>query len=222
MGARVDIFVSVARMRALEEKAVKGGITISALMENAGKSVADEVMKSAGTDKAIGVFCGYGNNGGDGMCAARHLIEKGYKVNVFLAGKIRPFSPQAQACHDKLVDLNHKPQTISAQDGIEKAFGNIGESQLIIDALFGIGIRGPLDDFYKKLIARINGSGAPVIAVDIPSGLGADSGNPLGIAIKAHKTVTFGYPKAGFNNPEAKAYVGELVVADIGLPKSIQ
>ncbi|TAN61025.1 NAD(P)H-hydrate epimerase [bacterium] len=222
MEARSDIFVSVARMRALEEKAVKSGIAISALMESAGKHVADEVMKSAETVKPISVFCGYGNNGGDGMCAARHLIENGYAVKIFLAGKPKPFSPQARACYDKLVDLNHKPQTISAQDEIEKAFGNIGESQLIIDALFGIGIRGPLDDFYQKLITRINSSGVPVIAVDIPSGLDADSGRPLGAAIKAHKTITFGYPKAGFNNPEAKAYVGELVIADIGLPKSIQ
>lgn len=222
MAARSDILITAAQMRALEEKAVKEGITIAALMENAGKSVADEVMKSAGTDQAISVFCGYGNNGGDGMCAARHLIEKGYTAKVFLAGKPKPFSPQAQACYDKLLELKHKPQTLASQDEIEKAFNNIEESGLIIDALFGIGIRGPLDDFYQKLIFKINRSGAPVIAVDIPSGLGADSGRPLGIAIKAHKTITFGYPKAGFKNPEAKAYVGELVIADIGLPKFIQ
>lgn len=219
---RSDIFITAEQMRALEEKAVREGITISALMENAGKSVADEAVKSTGRLKPISIFCGYGNNGGDGMCAARHLIEKGYKVKVFLAGKPKPFSPQAQACYDKLEELGHKPQAINTQDETEKAFDNIRESQLIIDSLFGIGLRGPLDDFYQKLIARINSSGVPVIAVDIPSGLDADSGRPLGITIKAHKTVTFGYPKAGFNNPEAKPHLGELVIADIGLPKLSQ
>lgn len=219
MAVREDIFISVAQMRAMEEKAVREGITIAVLMEDAGKSVADEVIKSAGRVKAISVFCGYGNNGGDGMCAARHLIEKGYEVKLFLAGKPKPFSPQAQACYDKLVELKHKPQTLTCQDEIENAFSNIEDSGLIIDALFGIGIRGPLDDFYQKLISKINHSGVPVIAVDIPSGLDADSGRPLDIAIKAHKTITFGYPKTGFNSPESKAYIGELVIADIGLPK---
>lgn len=218
MAVKGDIFVTIAQMRALEEKAVREGIAIAALMENAGKSVADEAMKSVRAVRKVSIFCGYGNNGGDGMCAARHLIEVGYEVKIFLAGKPKPLGLQAQAYYDKLVDLKHKPKILISEDEIENVFSNIKDSGLIIDALFGIGIRGPLDSFYQKLISRINSSGVPVIAVDIPSGLDADSGKPLGIAIKAHKTITFGYPKIGFNNPEAKAYVGKLVIADIGLP----
>ena len=88
---------------------------------------------------------------------------------------------------------------------------------LIIDAIFGIGMRGRLNDFYLKLINKINALGAAIIAVDSPSGLDADTGKPQGDAIIADRTITFGRPKIGFKNHEAKRYIGKLTVADIGL-----
>lgn len=97
-----------------------------------------------------------------------------------------------------------------------------GKPDIVIDAIFGIGIKGPIDEFYAALIEKINGLGVPIISADVPSGLDADTGELAGSAIKAVKTVTFGFPKIGFKNPEAKRYIGDLIIADIGIPKNIE
>ena len=164
------------------------------------------------------VFCGYGNNGGDGFVVGRHLLLNGYLVETFLVGNPKPFSLETQANYQALVAVNHTPVTVSTVEEIDKVFVQLTAPDLVIDAIFGIGIRGILDEFFLKLIDRINGFNCPVIAADIPSGLDADTGNPLGAAVKALKTVTLGYPKIGFQNPAAKPYLGEVICADIGLP----
>lgn len=221
-------------MRELEDAALtKHGIALSILMESAGKAVANEAMGLVKNGAPIAVFCGYGNNGGDGMVAARYLLKSGYQVKTFLVGGSKSFSPQTQENYDALIKLNHKSEEIATIKAIEKAFISSLKPALIIDAIFGIGIHRPegrglpsvrqshgmLSDFYLKLIDKINAIASPVISVDIPSGLEADSGESLGIAVQADKTVTFGYLKAGFKNPKAKVYLGELIIADIGLPE---
>lgn len=208
-------YVTVKQMRELENVAVaKDGITLSALMENAGRAVANEVMRLIRRGNIV-IFCGYGNNGGDGMASARYLIKNGYQVKVFLVGNPKAFSKETDANHKALIDLGYKPVSISTKEEIEKRFQEMAKPEVIIDAIFGIGIHGMLSDFYLKLIDKINGIASPVISVDIPSGLEADSGESLGIAVQADKTVTFGYPKVGFKNPKAKVYLGELIIADI-------
>ena len=219
MSRTIDVFVTVKQMRELEDRAVKEyGMALSALMENAGRAVAAEAMQMV-KKGPVAVFCGYGNNGGDGMVAARYLIKSGYRVKIFLAGIPKTFSPETNANYIKLLDLKHQPEQISAIEEIDRAFENMPNPGLIIDAIFGIGLKGMLENFHLKLIEKINTIGVPVIAVDIPSGLNADTGEPLGIAITATKTITLGCMKIGFKNPKAKACIGELVVADIGLLK---
>ena len=210
-------YVTVKRMREIEANAInKRGITAAWLMENAGKLVANAAqdMRKPGE---IAVFSGYGNNGGDGMVAARYLMERGYGVKVFLTGSPRAFSPEAGANHAQLIISGCEPEKITGIEEIEQVFHKMPKPALIIDAIFGIGIRGVLDEFYLKLIKSINAAGSLVLAVDVPSGLDADTGEPLGVAVRADRTVALGYPKAGFNNPIAKACIGELTIADIGL-----
>lgn len=211
-------YVTVQEMQELDNRAVKqGGVSASFLMENAGKAIAAEAMKTI-RKGTVFVFCGYGNNGGDGLVAGRHLLLDGHLVKTFLVGSPRPFSPETRANYRALVAVNHIPAVISDVKGTDKVFDDLPVPELVIDAIFGIGLRGMPDEFFLKLIDRINGFGSPVISVDVPSGLDADTGKPLGSAIKASKTVTLGYPKIGFQNPAAKPYLGEVVCADIGLP----
>ena len=211
-------YVTASQMKEIDRTAIdKHGVPASRLMENAGAAVADEALKSL-KEGDILVVSGYGNNGGDGFVAARHLIKKGRNVIVFLAGRPRPFSRETGDNFKALIESGSAPRAVYDTAGMEKAFAGLPRCGLIIDALFGIGIKGRLDDFYIALIDRINAVGATVISVDLPSGLDADTGAPCPVAVKAAKTVTLALPKAGFNNPDAKAYTGEVVVADIGIP----
>jgi len=211
-------YVTASEMKEIDRYAIEEcGIPAARLMENAGRAVADEAKKLTPNGEAI-VFAGYGNNGGDGLVAARHLLKDGYKVKVFFAGKPKSLSPETNSNLELLLDMKIIPGSIFKESEIEKAFDNIKKPDIIIDAIFGIGIKGTLEGFHVKLIDKINKIGAPIISVDIPSGLDTDSGNPNPVAIKAASTVTFGYPKVGFKNAEADKFIGKLIVADIGFP----
>ncbi|MCX5686897.1 MAG: NAD(P)H-hydrate epimerase [Candidatus Omnitrophica bacterium] len=211
-------YVTASEMKEIDRHAIEEfGIPAARLMENAGRAVAEEARKTAPAGEAI-VFAGYGNNGGDGLVAARHLSNNGYRVKVFFAGKPKSLSPETNSNLESLLTININPQFISTESDVENISGKIAKPGIIIDAIFGIGIKGTLDSFYVKLIDKINEIGAPVISVDIPSGLDADSGNPSPTAIRAARTVTFGYPKIGFKNAEADKFIGKLIVADIGFP----
>ena len=204
-------------MKELDSRAIiQCGIPASFLMENAGKAIAAETIKTIKKGKVF-VFCGYGNNGGDGFVVARYLLLNGYQVETFLTGTPKPFSPETQLNYQALAKMNHTPVSVSTEEEIGKTLDKLPAPDLVIDAIFGIGVRGVLSEFYRELIDRINGFGSPVIAADIPSGLDADTGKPLGAVVRASKTVTMGYPKIGFQNPEAKQYTGEVIVANIGL-----
>ncbi|MBP7055593.1 MAG: NAD(P)H-hydrate epimerase [Candidatus Omnitrophica bacterium] len=210
-------YVTIDEMKAIDCAAIKErGIPAIRLMENAGRAVFNEILKTKLSGE-IAVFCGYGNNGGDGFVIARLLIEAGRNVWVFLAGTPREMTDETQGNLAKLTCLKHEPVRISDIEGIERLSSVLSKTELIVDSIFGIGIRPPLDEFYIKLIETINASGKYVISVDVPSGLDADTGKPLGTAVKAKKTVTMGYPKIGFRSPAAAEYMGELIVARIGL-----
>jgi 23S rRNA (cytosine1962-C5)-methyltransferase len=210
-------YVTKDEMREIDRIAIEErGIPAVALMESAGRAVAQECAKLLKKGK-VAVFSGYGNNGGDGFVAARYLIKKGYEVSVFLAGRPKPLSPETNNKLEELLSAGTTLNVISDEKTLDAAFKKIGSPDLVVDAIFGIGARAPLDALYINLIDRINALGSPVVAIDIPSGLDADTGQPLPRAIKASITVTIGYPKTGFERPEAKEYVGRLFVADIGL-----
>jgi len=199
---------------------LNGGIPAIVLMENAGRAVADEAFRMVKHIKRplIYIICGQGNNGGDGFVAARHLFNNRIKVNIIYTGEVnKGINEKGEAGINLRAALKMK---IPIKE-FSKNKVNIKQANLIIDAIFGIGLTRPVQGEIKELIELINKSGKPVIAVDVPSGLDCDTGSPLGIAVKATETVTFGAPKIGFKKKEAKKYMGKLIIADIGIPDSL-
>jgi hydroxyethylthiazole kinase-like uncharacterized protein yjeF len=207
-------YLSVSQAQAFDKAAQeKLGIPSLILMENAGRSVAEEALKMLGNKKRVAIICGAGNNGGDGLVAARHLVNARKKVDVYLIGDVFKLKPDPKINFDILKKMKIK---IIYFKNIKK-LNQIKKSDLIIDAIFGIGlkllVRSPVTD----IINFINLSGKPVLAVDVPSGLDADSGQVLETAVKATETITFVAPKKGFYRAGAKKFCGEIIVRDIGI-----
>jgi len=187
------------------------------LMENAGLACAQAAlsMLPSGRKGSVFIFCGTGNNGGDGYVIARHLMNHGVHVRLIIFGDITKVRGDARVHLTVLKNLNMPIEVLKPE---QIADLNLSQScVLIIDALLGTGLNGPLNAPYRQLIETINGSGLPILAVDIPSGLDCDRGVPLGCAIKANQTVSFVAIKAGFQNPEATQYTGRVTVASIGV-----
>jgi len=206
--------------KAIEEYEIPGII----LMENAGRNVTDEVLKILlGTDKArVAIFCGKGNNGGDGFVIARHLHNKGVDVSVYLTTEVSRVLSDGDASTNLKILLNMNLEIKELQ---EEHIGKIGKElhsyDVIVDAIFGTGLRGEIREPARTLIAKINEADIPVVSVDIPSGLSCDDGVVLGTAVKATKTVTFVAAKTGFFRECGKEYTGELIVSDISVPKEL-
>jgi len=203
---------------AIEEIGIPGVV----LMENAGRSCAELALrKLVGTaDPKVCIFCGAGNNGGDGYVIARHLLNAGIQTRVVLCGDPVKVQGDARINLDILERLGHRVQRLDPRDedavARVRAFGQ--DASLIVDALFGTGLQGQLRPEYRAIIEAINALGRPILAVDIPSGLDCDTGQPLGAAIRAAYTVTFVAVKKGFlASSEALACLGELHVASIGV-----
>ncbi len=211
--------LSARQAKALDEKAEeKFGISTLVLMENAGRAVSEEALKILKNKKGrVAIFCGTGNNGGDGFCVARHLLACGIKPDVYLAGKISDVKKEAKANLDILLRMKQKI-TEASPENLRLVKVNIGKYALIIDALLGVGIRGEIRGIYRDIIGTINVSKAYILSVDIPSGLDATSGKALGGCIKADKTVTFVAKKRGMVLGEGKSYCGEVTVRGIGAP----
>lgn len=222
------LLVTAEQMRQLDRIATeKYGVPSLLLMENAGKAVANEVLRCIGTRglRRVVVVAGPGNNGGDGFVAARHLKAASLNVTVFY------WADRASAKGDALVNLELAEKMridIDYSRSIKRLRKAIGDSDLVIDALLGTGARGELKPDYAEAVGVMNLSGVPIIAVDIPSGLNADTGAALGpserledagkAAVKASMTVTFGLPKVGLVTWPGAWYAGDVVVADIGIP----
>lgn len=188
------------------------GIDVLSLMENAGLGVAELARRMLGgsvSGRRICCLVGKGNNGGDGLVAARHLHNWGGKVTVAVGGErseLRDVPAKQLAGADRIGILIGGP----GQD--------FGGAELLVDALLGYGSRGNPREPVAQLIVRANRSGIPILAADIPSGLDATTGEPGEPCIAAKATVTFGLPKTGFLNPKGRKLVGELYLADISLP----
>ncbi len=193
--------------RAIEEFGVPGVV----LMENAGRGAA-EVLLSLGARGPILICCGKGNNGGDGFVVARHLENRGLIVRVLLFAKPEELAGDA-ATNYEILRRSGVPMEV-------RAGPPLGSAEWIIDALFGTGLAGAVRPPFDAVIAAINASGAKVLAVDIPSGLDCDSGQPLGPTVRADHTVTFVAQKKGFENPASHPWVGTVHVVDIGAPRA--
>jgi NAD(P)H-hydrate epimerase len=197
------------------------GIQGVVLMENAGRSCAELIedkLKDVAEPKVC-IFCGTGNNGGDGYVIARHLINRGVKVTVVVCGDRNKIKGDAKINLDILERMARPVELLNPSGGdiageVERLGAGAG---IIVDSLFGTGLRGQLSDEYRRLIESINACESPVLAVDIPSGLDCDAGEPLGVAIRAAWTVTFVAVKKGFASANAAQYTGEIFVASIGI-----
>ncbi|MBI5555325.1 MAG: NAD(P)H-hydrate epimerase [Elusimicrobia bacterium] len=209
--------VTVSQMRAIDNRTINEyGLSALVLMEHAGKAVADETRKLLDKRRRkAAVFCGPGNNGGDGLVAARWLHHYGMEVEVFFLGNLAKSSLETRLNFDITENLRLPLHWI--QDNWPSLKEQIGYFNLIIDGLLGIGAHGQVLGLYKNIIDDLNANGVKIISIDIPSGLNADTGQPLGSCLSAAVTVTLGFPKIGFSRPGAKKYTGKVVVADIGL-----
>ncbi|MDI6847343.1 MAG: NAD(P)H-hydrate dehydratase, partial [Candidatus Bathyarchaeia archaeon] len=215
---RVKNFITSREMRALEFNAEYFGISILQLMENAGHNVALEVATRFKPDKSVAIFCGLGGNGGDGFVAARHLSSMGFKVTVILAGKAKEISHKAALENWK--PLQFLKESISTHEVYDSSLIPEITSGIVMDALLGTGTKGKLKPPILQLVKKINALDAFRVAVDVPTGIDADTGEVLGEAVKADLTITFHKTKKGLE--DAKEYVGELVVKDIGLPQEFE
>jgi len=203
------------------------GIPGVVLMENAGRSCAElikEKLTGIGNPKVC-IFCGTGNNGGDGYVIARHLLNSDFGVVIVIVGDRSKVKGDAKINLDILEGLGQpiKQLDLNESDIASKVKGFAADANMLVDGIFGTGLKGQLSNEYKQLIESIEAQNRPVLAVDIPSGLDCDSGQPLGAAIKAIYTVTFAAVKTGFTCGVASEYTGEIFVASIGVePKGKQ
>ncbi len=188
----------------------KYGIPLYQLMENAGKSIFDEI-KQTFPDKKFAVFCGKGNNGGDGFVVARLLKADGFDTRVYLTHEKEEFSEAARIAFDRL-----------SEEDVEvlKITDHVDEDAIIIDALLGISVSGAPRGNIKLAIDRITAMDNTVISVDVPSGLSADTGESSGSVVKANYTYTLALDKVGINVNQGKYLCGVKKVLDIGIPQA--
>jgi NAD(P)H-hydrate epimerase len=187
-------------------------------MENAGHNVALEVASRFKPGKSVAVFCGLGGNGGDGFVAARHLSCMGFKARIILAGKAREISDKAAL--ENWHALQFLSDTIPVEEVYDSTLVPKTTADIVIDALLGTGAKGSLRPPILQLVERINEMDAFRIAVDVPTGIDAETGTVSDEAVKANLTITFHRSKKGLG--KAKKYVGELLVKSIGLPKEFE
>ena len=206
--------VTAAQMREADRRCIEDiGIPGVVLMNTAGARVFDEI--DAGP---IGVVCGKGNNGGDGFVVARLALAAGLDTRLVLVADPDAIRGDAAIFMQAYQRLGGTITSVEEPDAVGEAVGNLGDCPVLVDALLGTGISG---DVRGPMRAAIEAwpTGPKTIAVDLPSGLNADTGDVCGCCITADMTVTFQFAKRGFENPAAAAFLGRLVVADIGIPE---
>ena len=230
--------VTAAEMRQIDQDTIEGiGIPGIVLMETAGSAIVRAIEQHYPTAERIGILVGKGNNGGDGLVIARQLAHTGRDVHIFLVSPSDSFTgeadinlqivkrltasfglqvaPKRGLCIEEIVS-DAKP----GSEGIS-ALNDIASCELLVDAIFGTGLRGAVRDPIATLIDSINSLATPILSVDLPSGLDADTGNPLGTCVRADRTVTIGLPKRGLLVHPGAEFAGELEVVDIGFPKQV-
>jgi ADP-dependent NAD(P)H-hydrate dehydratase / NAD(P)H-hydrate epimerase len=209
--------LSSKEMRELDSFAIKKiGISELVLMENAGVGIfnyAVSVFKK-NSNKNILIIAGVGNNGGDALVAARHLINQGYPLKILLAGDLEKVSRSTAA---QLEILKKMKITVEKYRG-GLLWKYLKDADYCIEGLLGTGFKGVLREPLLSIIEQINKAELKVLAIDVPSGLNADTGSPQPEAIKARWTVTLGAVKKGLELKKAQKYIGTLKVVDIGLP----
>jgi hydroxyethylthiazole kinase-like uncharacterized protein yjeF len=209
--------VGSAEMREIDRTAIEVfGIPSLTLMDRAGRAVAEAAQELAGVKGRVVVVCGAGNNGGDGYVAARLLRGAGRDARVLALVPAERLSPDARAVREQAQRAGVPIDEAGELGGVDAGVGDV-----VVDAIFGTGLARAPEAAFAGAIARIEAArvaGARVVAVDVPSGLSADTGRPLGPCVRADRTVTFGFQKRGLVLFPGAAFAGEVSVADIGIP----
>lgn len=217
--------VSVKEMQAIERECVKEGISLSSLMENAGKAVASFVREEQGKcgRYSVLVLTGGGNNGGDGLVAARYLCEWGFKVKVYLVKERKPEDEN----YKKVLEQGIEIASLSGDKGYKILKEMLYESYAVIDAILGTGVNRPLEGAVKEAAGVVNKTSArnaslKVYAVDVPTGLNADTGENGEACIKAGYTIALGLLKEGFyTSSSAAEALGSITCVSIGIPREL-
>ncbi len=215
---------------AIDDYGMPGAI----LMENAGRGATDVALdmlgsgdtsrsRSASADRASGacppahvaIVCGRGNNGGDGYVVARHLHNRG------IASTVHLLAPRDKIGGDALINLEIIERMTLDIRRSEPGDLDFSPADLIVDAMLGTGLAGEVREPYLSAINAINDAGKPVLGIDIPSGLDANTGAILGNCVRATRTATFALPKIGFTRESGPDVTGEVTVIDIGVPREI-
>lgn len=217
--------VQAATMRDLDLEATRRyGIPGIILMENAGLSVVQNVLarfwECCPSGRRVLILAGPGNNGGDGLVVGRHLYNRGAEVEIVLTAPPDSYCGDA-AANLKIVTSAGIPYWVFDAVDFDRLSTALDRAELIVDALFGTGFRGLPQDALASLIKMVNESGKPVLAVDLPSGMEADTGVVAGACIRADLTVTLGLPKLGLYLDPGAGYTGEVVVGDISFPPGL-
>jgi NAD(P)H-hydrate epimerase len=216
--------LNAAQMREADRYTIEDiGIPSLVLMENAGRQVvaAIEAAYEARLERRVGVLCGRGNNGGDGFVVARTLIQRGVDAAVFVIGSVAEVRGDARTNLDILGRLGATVVEVGDEQTWELHFSEISQCSLIVDAIFGTGLKAPLAGMMETVVADINASGIPIVSIDLPSGMSADTPHLIGDCIDASMTVTLAAPKLPLVLPPGEAHAGDVVIADIGIPPDV-
>ena len=213
--------LNTEQMREADRRTIEDiGLPSIVLMENAGRQTVAAMEAAFDTlgSSRVAVLCGHGNNGGDGFVVARTLVQRGVEAAVFLMGSVADVKGDARTNLEVLGRIGMTVIEITSAQEWELHFSEVSDCDLIVDAMLGTGLRGRLTGLLETVVADINELSTPVVAIDLPTGLSADTLEPAGDAVEATMTVTLAAPKLPLVFPPSDAYAGDLVIADIGIP----
>lgn len=218
------LIVTASEMREMDERTINEfGLPGRILMENAGIGATRILLKRfpAIVTQQVGVIAGRGNNGGDGFVIARYLSQRGVRVAVFLLTRREEVKGDAAANLLLLAPLSVPVFEVPDESAFNAQLDRMRGQDLWVDAILGTGLEAEVRPYYKSVINFINGTGKPVLSVDIPSGLSSDTGRPCGAGIQATITASFAFPKIGHILPPGADLTGQLEIVDIGIPPHI-
>lgn len=198
------------------------GVPGIVLMENAALGVVDAVIELVPEATTAAIFCGPGNNGGDGLAVARHLAVRGFRIQAVLATGGREYAGDARVQLEiarNLSDFGVEVQELGSSDSLDAVTRQAASADVVIDALFGTGLSRPLEGGFAELVEAINALPGPRVAIDLPSGLSGDRFDLPGPHVLADVTVTFAAPQIAHIFPPAAEAVGLLAIADLGVPE---
>lgn len=209
-----ELILNREQVRSVDHMAIEQGLPGVVLMENAGIGATNLLLEQNPT--SVLILCGKGNNGGDGYVMARHLANQGVAVQIRIVANPDDIQGDAAINLKVLQNFDFDIEFITELDASE-----CESADWIVDALLGTGIQGEVREPFPAVIEQINASPARVFSVDIPSGLDCDLGTPLGCAVRAEITVSFVGLKKGFQESQAKEFLGEVHVTGIGVPQQL-